>query len=168
MDKPDRPCYADRNSDLTLQQGLEEYYTANPGITDPKELSPNFAKILHAHDVSHIIFGCDTSMYEELKLLPLIWWMSDYKFSDYLRTIRDPNIRPAINIMYRDLIKQHGLIWLYSAIFIVLPRLLPELTVIWFKNRSRDRYVPFLNFEPLLELSLSDIRGEFDLLKFLK
>jgi hypothetical protein len=160
--------YTNKNSTQTLRQGLEEYYRLNPNLTDPRELPQEFARILLAHDVSHITFGCDTGMYDELKLLPLTWWASDYKFCDHVRTVQDPSIRPAINIMYDDLIKEHGVLWLYSSIFFVLPQLLPELISMWLKTRKRLRYVPFLNFEALLDKQLLDIRKEFDLLLFMK
>jgi len=168
MSKHPRPHYTDKNSTQTLQKGLEEYYALNPNVTNPRELPPEFAKILLAHDVSHIVYGCDTGMYDELKILPLTWWTSNYKFRDYLRTIKDPTISPAIRVMYDDLIKEHGVIWLYTSIFFVLPQLLPELISMWLKSRKRDRFVPFLDCEPLLERSLLEIRQEFDLLPFFK
>jgi hypothetical protein len=55
-----------RSGYIDLRQRLDDYYTANPNRTDPRELSQEFAKILLAHDVSHIIFGCDTGMYVDL------------------------------------------------------------------------------------------------------
>ncbi len=66
----------------------------------------------------HVIYGCYISMYEELKLLPLVWWTSDYKFRDYLQTVKDSTITPAIRIMYDNLIKEHGVWWLYTSIFL--------------------------------------------------
>ncbi|WP_019505606.1 hypothetical protein [Pleurocapsa sp. PCC 7319] len=163
-----RPNYVNKYSTQTLQQGLEEYYAVNPRITDPRKLSPEFAQILLAHDVSHVILGCDTNMYDEIKLLPLSFGTSDFKLRDYIRTNRDPQIKPAINIMYDDLIKQHGVVGLYSSILFVLPRLIPELVIIWFKNRGRNKYYPFLNYYSLLDRSLLEIRQEFDLLPLIK
>jgi hypothetical protein len=168
MSKHSRPKYINKHSAQTLQQGLEEYYETNPLITDPKELPPEFAKILLAHDVSHVILGCDTGMYDELKLLPLSFWTSDFKFGDYIRTRKDPKIRPAIDIMYNDLIEQHGLLWLYGSILFVLPRLLPEVITIWLKTCGVRKYYPFLNYESLLDRSLLEIRQEFNLLEFIK
>ncbi len=164
MNKRSRPKYTNKYSNQTLQQGLEEYYKINPSITDPRELPPEFAQILLAHDISHIVLGCDTDMYDEIKLLPLSFWTSDFKFGDYLRTRKDPKIRPAINIMYEDLIKQHGVLWLYSSIVFVLPRLLPEVIAIWVKTRGTRKYYPFLDYESLLNCSLLEIRQDFDLL----
>ncbi|MGB3534428.1 MAG: hypothetical protein WBA13_13045 [Microcoleaceae cyanobacterium] len=163
-----RPQYCNKHSTQTLQQGLEEYYDINPSITDPRGLPPKFAQILLAHDVSHVVLGCDTNMYDEIKLLPLSFWTSDFKFGDYIRTRKDPKIRPAIDIMYDDLVKQHGVVWLYSSILSVLPRLLPEIVTIWFKTRDIRKYYPFLNYESLLNRSLLEIRQDFYLLPFIK
>lgn len=168
MNQHPRPRYTDKTSVQTLREGLEEYTTIYSDLTDPSTQPEDFAKILLAHDASHVIFGCDTGMYDEIKLLPLTWWASDYKFRDHLRTLKDPTIGPVVNIMYDDLVKQRGVLWLYGSIFRVLPRLLPELIMMWRKTRKRDRYVPFLNFEPLLDRPLLEIRQEFDLLPFIK
>lgn len=164
MTRRTRPKYTDKNSIQTLQQGMEEYYTTNPGLIQPSQMPPDFAKILLAHDVSHVILGCDTDMYDELRLLPLTFFTSDYKFCDYLRDRKNP----AVDVMYDDLVKQHGLLWLYGSIFIVLPRLLPELVVMWFKSRGVQEYYPFFNYEPLLNYSLLEIRQKFGLLAWIK
>lgn len=166
MNQRQPPQYCNKDSDLTLRQGLEEYYKINTNITDPRKLPPEFAKILLAHDATHIILGCDTNIHDEIKLLLLSFWTSDFKFHDYVNTRKDPKIKPAIDIMYNDLIKQHGILWLYSSIITALPRLLPEVVVIWFKTRKKRKYYPFFDYESLLDRSLIEIRQEFDLLPF--
>ena len=50
----------------------------------------------------------------------------------------------------------------------VIPLLIPELILIWFKTRNRKKLLPFLEFDHLLDLSLLSIRQEFDLLKLIK
>ncbi len=164
MNKRARPNYTNKYSNQTLLQGLEEYYEINSNITDPRKLPPEFSQILLAHDISHVVLGCDTNMYDEIKLLPLSFWTSDFKFGDYIRTRKDPKIKPAIDIMYDDLIKEHGVLWLYSSILFVLPRLLPEIIIIWFKTRGTRKYYPFLNYESLLNRFLLEIRQDFELL----
>ena len=154
----------DKNSTQTLQEGLEEYYALNPHLTPPDTQPLEFAKILLAHDIGHVIYGCDTGMYDELKILPLFWWTSECTFQRF----REMRNTPAVEIMYDDMIKEKGVLWLYGAVLKVLPPLLPELISIWFKTRQRKNRVPFLQFEPLLDRSLLDIRQEFDLLPFIK
>jgi hypothetical protein len=50
----------------------------------------------------------------------------------------------------------------------VLPPLIPEIISIWFQTRHRDRRLPFLDFHPLLDRSLLEMRQEFALLPFIK
>lgn len=164
MSQCPRPHYADKNSIQTLRSGLEEYYALNPHVTPPSTQPPEFAKILLAHDIGHVIYGCDTGMYDELKILPLFWWTSECTFQRYL----EMKNTKAVDVMYDDMIKEKGTLWLYGTVLMVLPLLLPELISIWFKTRKRQNRVPFLEFEPLLDRSLLDIRSEFDLLRFLK
>ncbi len=164
MNKRPRPHYTNKNSIQTLAEGLEEYYAFNSDLTHPSTQPKDFAKILLSHDASHVIYGCNTNMYEELKLLPLTFLTSDFKFRDWLRERKNP----AVDVMYADLIARHGVIWLYSSILFELPKLLPEVILMWLKTRNRQRFVPFLDFEPMLDHSLLEIRQEFDILPFIK
>lgn len=159
-----RPRYTDKYSNQTVQAGLEEYYKVNSDVTNPNTQPNDFGKILLAHDVGHVIYGCDTGMYDELKLLLLFWWTSECTFKEYLKMRKNP----AVDVMYEDLIKRHGVIWLYFSIIFVVPRLLPELVSIWFKTRNRENRVPFLEFESLLNRSLLDVRQEFGILDLIK
>ena len=159
-----RPYYADKASTQTLREGLAEYYALNPHITSPDTQPPEFAEILRAHDVGHVIYGCDTGMYDELKILPLFWWTSECTFQQYL----EMRNTPAVDVMYEDMIREKGALWLYGAVLRALPLLIPVLLSIWFKTRHRNQRVPFLNFQPLLDRSLLDIRQEFDLLPLIK
>ena len=159
-----RPRYMDRTSTQTLREGLAEYYALNPHVTPPETQPLGFGQILKAHDVGHVIYGCDTGMYDELKILPLFWWTSECTFQTYLK-MKDS---PAVDVMYADLIKEKGALWLYASVVRVLPVLFPELVRIWWKTRNWPKRLPFLEFEPLMERSLLDIRQEFDLLQFIQ
>lgn len=159
-----QPCYINKHSAQTLREGLTEYYALNPHVTDPATQPSEFGKILRAHDVGHVIYGCDTGMYDELKILPLFWWTSECTFQAYL-SMRNS---PAVDVMYEDMVKEKGELWLYGAVLRVLPGVLAELIPIWFKTRNRRKLLPFLEFEPLLDRTLLDIRQEFDLLPFIK
>ncbi len=155
-----KPLYIDKHSTQTLREGLAEYYALNPHVTDPATQPLDFGKILRAHDVIHVIYACDTGMYDELKLLPLSWWTSECTFRAYLKMKNSP----AVDVMYEDMIREKGALWLYGATLRVLPGVMLELIPIWFKTRNRQKLLPFLGFELLLERSLLDIRKEFDLL----
>lgn len=153
-----------KNSTQTLREGLEEYYKLNSHITDPTTQPSNFAKILLAHDVGHVIYGCDTGMYDELKILVLFWRTSECTFERF----REMRNTPAVDVMYDDMIREKGLLWLYEEIVRVIPFLIPEIVSIWIKTSKRKKLVPFLEFEHLLDKTLMDIRQEFELLSFWK
>jgi hypothetical protein len=108
--------YMDKASTQTLREGLAEYYHLNPHVTPPKTQPSEFAKILLAHDVGHVIYACDTGMYDELRLLPLFWWTSECTFQTYLQMKNSP----AVDVMYDDMIREKGAIWLYGAVLKVL------------------------------------------------
>jgi hypothetical protein len=161
---PQRPQYIDRDTTQTLREGLAEYYRLNPHVTDPQTQPSEFGKILLAHDVGHVIYGCDTGMFDELRILPLFWWTSECTFQRYLEMKNSP----AVDVMYADMIREKGTLWLYRAVLREVPRLIPELIVMWFKTRDRHKLLPFLDFEPLLDCSLLDIRQEYNLLPLIK
>jgi hypothetical protein len=169
-----RPLYVNKDSTQTLREGLQEYYALNPHVTPPETQPPEFAKILMAHDVGHVIYGCDTGMYDELRILPLFWWTSECTFQQF-RQMRQNNAS-VIDVMYDDMIRDRGALWLYLNILKVLPLLIPDLVALWFKTRDRNgitfiarKYrVPFLEFDPLLDRTLLDIRQEYNLLPLFK
>jgi hypothetical protein len=156
--------YERRESKQTLRQGLQEYYALNPQITAPDSQSVEFAEILRAHDVGHVLFGCDTGMYDELKILPLFWWTTECTFGVYL-TMKDS---PAVDVMYADMIQEKGRLWLLVSVLRVLPRLLPELASIWSRTRQWPKRLPFLEYQHLLDRQLDSIRSEYNILQFMK
>jgi hypothetical protein len=156
--------YECRESTQTLRQGLQEFYALNPQITAPDSQPVEFAEILRAHDVGHVIFGCNADMYDELKLLPLFWWTTECTFSTYL-TMKDS---PVVDVMYADMIQERGSLWLFASILRTLPRLLPELAIIWLKTRNWRKRLPFLDYQHLLDRELDSIRSEYDLFQFMK
>jgi len=158
-----RPLYLSKASTQTLREGLAEYYSCNPHITPPETRPADFANILRAHDAGHVIYGCDTGMHDELKILPLFWWTSECTFRIYLK-MKDS---PAVAVMYQEMIRDKGTLWLYAEIIRVLPKLIPALILIWFKSRNHQRRLPFPEFEALLDRPLLEIRQEFNLLRFI-
>ena len=57
---------------MTLREGLDEYYAANPGLLDPEATSTStLGAYMNNHDVSHVVFGTDTSLRGEM--VPDLW-----------------------------------------------------------------------------------------------
>ncbi len=58
---------------MTLREGLDQYFARNAAVLVDRELSPEAQAFFRCHDVAHVVFGCDTSLYGEgtLKLYTL-------------------------------------------------------------------------------------------------
>ena len=155
-----QPRYLDQTSTQTLEEGLKEYYAANPHVTLPSTQPTEFGNILAALDALHVIYACDTGMYDELRLLPMSWWTSECTFKKYLSMKNSP----AVDQMYDDMIREKGSLWLYRSVLKVMPRLVPTVVSLWFKTRDRKKQLPFFGYTQLLDQSLLKIRQDFDLL----
>ena len=57
--------YQQQNSSQTLQEALDEYYSSFQELITEKNADPRVAELFQIHDVTHVVFGCDTSIKEE-------------------------------------------------------------------------------------------------------
>ncbi len=54
---------------MTLREALDIYYLAHPQFTPWYDVpSPILKKTLRSHDISHVLFGCPTTMLGELRV----------------------------------------------------------------------------------------------------
>jgi ubiquinone biosynthesis protein Coq4 len=61
--------YTDTVNNLTLKKALIEHYKINPQFTRYDHFETIEAgNVIKSHDISHIIYGCDTSMIGEYKV----------------------------------------------------------------------------------------------------
>jgi hypothetical protein len=79
--------YLDRDCDLTLQQALDKYYAKNPDFYQPNQLDDDSRRVFFAHDVCHIIFGCDTSLVGEAKVEQWTIHSTNFSFKEYVDTV---------------------------------------------------------------------------------
>lgn len=78
---------------LTLRQGLENYYRANPQFVRDRDLWVGWLRIpwkdLHKHDIMHVVTGYSTDLEQELRLigflLTALTWRRPWYF--YLQSI---------------------------------------------------------------------------------
>ena len=62
-----RGGYQLEETDMTLGQGLAEYYRVNPGLSNPSTLTDvKSAEYFHCHDCTHVIFGTHTGVIDEI------------------------------------------------------------------------------------------------------
>ncbi len=61
-------AYMDRDSRMTLREGLREYFGQSNALMESSELPADLALGLQSHDVAHVVFGCDTTLPGEVVL----------------------------------------------------------------------------------------------------
>jgi ubiquinone biosynthesis protein Coq4 len=90
--------YQDTNAEMTLREGVEDYYRANPHLLLPSNCSADAARFFRNHDFIHVVFGCATSFLDEARA---DWWTifgSDAGLLGYFRHAA----KGAIRELYRD------------------------------------------------------------------
>ena len=94
--------YQEQNSQLTLQEGLEEFYSINP---DFKFLSDKEGKegLFYQHDITHIVFGLNTKIEEEHLLDSWTLWGTKFKWKKIFGYIKHPAIKEINKNIYKEL-----------------------------------------------------------------
>ena len=76
---------------MTLQEGLRKHYLLNPRFTPWDDYKgENAKKLVKAHDISHLVFGCDTSLLGEMRVqLWAKFAVQKFSFKETLAYARD-------------------------------------------------------------------------------
>jgi ubiquinone biosynthesis protein Coq4 len=90
--------YTEKINHLTLAEALEIHYSLNPQFTHWYKYHSEIAKkLVKAHDITHIVFGCDTSLLGEMRVQ--LWTKFGVKSFSWKETIsyaRDKESRVLI------------------------------------------------------------------------
>ncbi len=147
--------YQNQDCDLTLREGIKVYedYLTDSGKVSLKELNKQ-STLIRDHDATHVVFGLDTSLEEEVILDSWIFFGCSYKFS-YLASYRK---LPDLKESTKKLFKEIGII----GFFKIYKNVIPAILKIAFKNsRKMKKRWPFKLPEDLLNKKISSLREEF-------
>ena len=144
--------YQKQNCDLTLQEGLDCYYTAFPETTEIFEDNEDSGTLLRDHDCTHVIFGLDISIEQESILDSWVLWSSKWK----LKYIWGYQSLPQIKQLYKDLYKEFGILG-FIKIFWKLGGIKRKVIFRAFKMKKKW---PFKMPEEYLSMKISDLREE--------
>ncbi len=141
--------YQDQNSTQTLQEGLAEYYSKIPGLITEEHHSLEMETFFQFHDITHVVFGCSTSIAEET--LTDIWTLfgSTVEWSAYLSYLNSPQTQ--------QIFKEAG----YFQTFWIFLKTLPQIFRVirrTFKMRKKWNWDAVQSY---LDIPLKDIRQEF-------
>jgi hypothetical protein len=144
-------AYKRPDSEMTLGDGLAEYYAQIPELTNPSHLPPEEAAFFRAHDATHVVFGCDISPVEEL-------WIGAWTWAGTSATLRDI-LRYARSREVSRIRREFGYLQGMRLFLRELPRL---LRIIRLAQRMSRRW-PLLGHEAYLQRPLREIRAEFNI-----
>ena len=139
-----------QHSHQTLRQGLEEFYEAGE-LLPPRGLGAGAKATLRAHDVAHVVFGCDDTARGEIVLTRWSAFGARDALPVYIRGLWAADTR-----------------WLFTEFFRkIRPRTLILGVLDGFQALGRSAQMtarwPSNAWEPYLDQSLESIRAEFNI-----
>ena len=146
-----------QDSEQTLNEGLEEFYSINTQFRDLAEKDNPNAVIFKEHDYTHVLFGLGTSIEEESLLDTYVIWGMKFNWGKIIDFYKDPEYKEVIG----DIVKKHGGYW---GIFKIYMSLIPVKIRIFsrcMKMKKKWNYHDIT--DQVLNTSLKDLRKEYNI-----
>lgn len=136
---------------ITLQQGLDFFHKKNKKYFADRATSPAGEAFLKSHDVAHIVFGCDTTIYGEgvVKI-----WTTFGTNLGFWKVVNGYNEASAFELFsmysFSHVIKN------ISRYLLVIPKAI-------IRAKKMTKPWPFDDYKPYLNTPISEIRKEFNI-----
>lgn len=141
--------YRHPQSELTLQQGLRQYYEKNPGYQDSEGFLGQSQAVIQAHDIIHVVFACGTASADELVIETWTFFGCRVPVQEYIKAGKNGFINQVWNMF--------GPYRLVKRFILTFPRILHTL----FNCIRLKRRWPHFEYEMYLPRTLTSIRAEF-------
>jgi hypothetical protein len=140
--------YQRPDTELTLAEGLREYYASRDGLVSGRGLSEGAREFFRCHDAAHVVFGCSTSLLDEAAVK--VWsFLGTTGGLDVWRGYRLPESKEIYErIRWRET----------AATAARATATLP--LVLWRCLRMRKRW-PWADFDRHLQTPLREIRSAY-------
>ncbi len=137
---------------ITLRQGLTKFYKENESYLshNKAEVSIEAKSFFKSHDVAHVIFGCDISLYGEGSVKIWTIFGTTLGFWNHIRGYKEANAF--------QLSKNFGLLHIVSNIF----KFLISIPVLIHRAKKMYKPWPWSKYQPYLDTPISEIREEFN------
>jgi ubiquinone biosynthesis protein Coq4 len=138
---------------ITLRQGLEKFYKENKShLSHNNEgISIEVKTFFVSHDIAHVLFGCDISLYGEGSVKIWTIFGTTLGFWKHIKAYKKANAY--------ELSKNFSLSYILSNIL----KLLISIPVLIIRSRKMNKPWPWNEHEPYLDTSISEIRKEFNI-----
>ena len=142
-----------QNCDITLAEGLEEYRAYLQANGKKQLVDAPGSTVIRDHDVTHVMFGLDTSIEQESMLDSWVFLGTKWKLKELLAY----NKLPEIKQLYKDFWHDPG----YFKLFLTTIRLLPIKLKIRKRAKQMNKKWPFVSPDSLMDQKVCDLREEF-------
>jgi len=138
---------------ITLRQGLDNFHKEyNDHLSHNKKGISNEAQaFFRSHDIAHVLFGCDISLYGEGKVKIWTIFGTTLGFWKHITGYQDANAF--------ELSKSFGLLHVISNIF----KFLFSIPKIIIRAKQMKKPWEWTGFESYLDTPISEIRKEFNI-----
>ena len=145
--------FQSQNCDITLAEGLEEYRAYLQANGKKQLVDAPGSTVIRDHDVTHVMFGLDTSIEQESMLDSWVFLGTKWKLKELLAY----NKLPEIKQLYKDFWHDPG----YFKLFLTTIRLLPIKLKIRKRAKQMNKKWPFVSPDSLMDQKVCDLREEF-------
>jgi hypothetical protein len=149
--------FQNQNSQQTLKEALEEFYSINVQFKNLVEKNSPNAKVFKEHDYTHVIFGLGTSIEEESLLDTYVIWGMKFNWGVIFDFYKDPEYKEVIG----DIVNKYGGYWGIFKIYLSLMSLKFRVFLRCMKMKKKWHYHDIS--ERLLNRTLQDIRQEYNI-----
>ena len=146
-----------QNSEQTLGEGLEEFYSINTQFRDLAEKDNPNAHIFKEHDYTHVLFGLGTSIEEESLLDTYVIWGMKFNWRKIIDFYKDPEYKEVIG----DIVRKHGGYW---GIFKIYMSLIPVKIRVFLRCMKMKKKWNYHEIsDQMLNSKLCDLRKEYNI-----
>ncbi len=149
--------FQNQNSQQTLKEALEEFYSINVQFKNLVEKNSPNAKVFKEHDYTHVLFGLGTSIEEESLLDTYVIWGMKFNWGVIFDFYKDPEYKEVIG----DIVSKYGGYWGIFKIYLSLMPLKFRVFLRCMKMKKKWHYHDIS--ERLLNRTLQDIRQEYNI-----
>lgn len=143
--------YQQQDSTQTLAEGMEEYYAQMKNLLSLDHMTSEARALFTRHDTAHVVFGCDTSLRQEVMIDTWILFGSDVGFSTYMAYTRIPEAT--------KILREVGLVRAFWETLVALPALIRIVS----QTRRMTKKWPWKDHSSYLHRPLGEIRRELNI-----
>lgn len=137
---------------LSLAEALRMHYLLNPQFTVWSDYKSSVAqKLVKAHDISHIVFGCDTSLLGEMRVqLWAKFGVQKFGFKDSLAYAKDKESR----VLLKNPVG-------YGSMLVFFVKHLEEIFKVRHQSKSMEKKWVYFDEDQYMETTVFAIRKQF-------